>query len=280
MDIANILASISLILAAWTIIIGVNAWRREYVGKRKLELAEEVLTLFYEARDVISYIRNPFGYVGEGSTRETTPNESPEEKKTNDQAYVVFERYNKRQELFNKLYSMRYRYMARFGKDTAKPFDELNKIVNDIFISARALSRYWKDQGRRQWKNDAEFQRHLEEMQKHEAIFWYQGEESDSITPRVDAVIANIEAQCLKIIGGNQLMKNDVVKWLKGAAKYYIWAFGLMLAHLAVIREVITLPNSQSQLQLFILLGIFDFAWIIWLVLDIYRKNHKEEPPS
>jgi len=201
MDVTNILESISIIIAAWAVIIGVNAWRREYIGKRKLELAEEVLALFYEARDVISFIRSPFGFSGEGSTRNASPNETPEEKQINDRAYVVFERYNKRQDLFNKLYSMRYRYMARFGKDSAKPFDDLRKIVNEIFVSARMLSHYWKEQGRRTWKSEAEFKKHLEEMQKHEAIFWEMNADEDTIIPRVNAVISDIEAQCLKIIG-------------------------------------------------------------------------------
>ena len=277
MDITSILASISLIIAAWTVIIGVNAWRREYVGKRRLELAEEVLALFYEARDVISYIRNPFSFSGEGSTREAAPNESPEEKRINDQAYVVFERYNKRQELFNKIYSIRYRYMARFGKDSAKPFDDLNKIVHEIFASARRLSYYWKQQGQRDWKNDEEFQRHLKEMQKYEAIFWEMNADEDLIVPRVNAVISDIEAQCIKVIGGNQIMKNNFIKWGKWIAKYYIWAFGLMLTHLAVIREVITLPNPQSQLQLLILLYIFDAALITTFVIDIYQKNRRRQ---
>jgi len=196
----NILESISIIIAAWAVIIGVNAWRREYVGKRRLELAEEVLELFYEARDVISYIRNPFSVSGEGSTRNSAPNESPEGKQINDNAYVVFERYNKRQDLFNKLYAMRYRYMARFGKDAAKPFDDLRKIVNEIFLSARMLSYYWEQQGRRQWKNDQEFQDHLKEMHQYEAIFWEKSSSEDPIIPRVDAVISDIEAQSLKII--------------------------------------------------------------------------------
>lgn len=205
MTVASILESISVIvasaIASFTVIFGINAWKREYLGRRKIELAEEVLSLFYEARDAIRYIRNPFGYGGEGSTRNATPTESPEEKQINDNAYVVFERYNKRQDLFNKLYSMRYRYMAQFGKDAARPFDDLNKIMNDIFISARMLTHYWKEQGRRQWKNDAEFQQHLNEMHKHEAVFWEKSSEQDPIMPRVDAVISDIEAQSVKIIG-------------------------------------------------------------------------------
>ena len=209
MNVASILESISVIfaslIASFTVIFGVNAWRREYIGKRKLELAEEVLALFYEARDVISYIRNPFGFGGEGSTRNAAPNESPEEKQINDNAYVVFERYNKRQDLFSKLYSMRYRYMAQFGRDSAKPFDDLYKIVNEIFISARMLPHYWKEQGHRQWKNEAEFQKHLDEMHKHEAIFWEMSADKDQITPRVSAVISDIEAQCNKIISPTTL---------------------------------------------------------------------------
>ena len=205
MDIAGILESVSVIIASaiasFTVIYGVNAWRREYIGKRKLELAEEVLALFYEARDVISYIRNPFSFGGEGSTRMAAENESAEEKRINDQAYVVFERYNNRQELFNKLYSMRYRYMAQFGKDSAKPFDDLNKIVHEIFASARMLSHYWKEQGRRAWRSEEEFNKHLEDMQKHESMFWEMGADKDPVLPRINAVISDIEAQTVTIIG-------------------------------------------------------------------------------
>jgi hypothetical protein len=183
------------------VIYGVKTWRNEYIGKRKIELAEEVLALFYEAQDVISYIRNPFGYVGEGSTRKSDPKESPEEKQIYDRAYVVFERYNRRQELFNKIKSLRYRYMAQFGKDSIKPFDGLNKIINDIFLAANMLPDYWKKQGNRAWKNDEEFEHHLKEMREYEQIFWYQGKERDSITPRVNTVISDIETQTLKIIG-------------------------------------------------------------------------------
>jgi hypothetical protein len=198
---ADILESISLIIAAWTVILGVNAWRHEFIGKRRIELAEEVLALFYEARDVISYIRSPFGYVGEGSSRKSSESESPEEKQIYDRAYVLVERYNKNQGLFNKIYSMRYRFMAQFGKEASVPFDDLRKIVNDIFISSRMLADYWKDQGRRTWKTEGDFEKHLEEMHKYEAVFWEMSADRDPIIPRVNAVISNIEDRCSAIIG-------------------------------------------------------------------------------
>lgn len=203
LSVYDIIQSISVIIASLgtfiTVIISILKWRSERVDTKKQELNQEILALFYEARDAISYIRNPFGFVGEGSTRKSDPEkESPEEKQIYDKAYVVFERYNKKQDLFNKLYSMRYKYMALFGKESGKPFNDLNKIINDIFISARMLPYYWKDQGHRQWKNDDEFHKHLEDMHKHEAIFWQMTPDRDSITPRVDAVISEIETYSTK----------------------------------------------------------------------------------
>src|SRR4030042_1656983 len=119
----NTLQSVSVIvasvIASGTVIYGINAWRREYTGKRKIELAEEVLALFYEARDAIRFIRNPFGYVGEGSSRKCADNESPEEKRINDRAYVVSERYTKCKDLLKRIRSIRYRYMAQFRKNSA-----------------------------------------------------------------------------------------------------------------------------------------------------------------
>lgn len=205
MPVVNILQSISVIvtsvIASVIMIYGITTWRREYTGKRKIELAEEVLTLFYEARDAIRFIRNPSGYVGEGSSRKSAANETPEEKKINDQANVVFERYTQRKDLFNKIHSMRYRYMAQFGKDSAKPFENLNGIINDIFASAHMLAYYWSKRGSSQWKNQEEFQQHLEEMHKHEAVFWQMRREQDQITPRIEAVISDIESQSAKVIG-------------------------------------------------------------------------------
>ena len=66
MEFSETLKNISLIIASGTVIFGINAWRREFIGRRKIELAEETLVLFFEARDVVSWIRSPMGFAGEG----------------------------------------------------------------------------------------------------------------------------------------------------------------------------------------------------------------------
>lgn len=201
----SILQSISVIVgsiaASAAVIYGVNTWRREYIGKKRLDLAEEVLSLFYEARDAIAEIRSPFGYEGEGTTRKPATDEPPEQKAINDRAYVAIERYMKRQELFSKLQSMRYRYMAQFGRDAAKPFNDLGAIVQDILTSSRILPDYWKRQGLGHWSTEQEHQRHQDQLTAYEQIFWYMGPGRDPITPRLEQLIADIEAQSYRVIG-------------------------------------------------------------------------------
>src|SRR5271169_357821 len=109
MEIVQILQSVSVIFACLSIILGVDAWRREYIGKRKIELAEDVLTLFYQARDAIRRIRNPFGHQGEGQSRKPGEYETPEQKEFRDNAHAAFERYEKERDVFNKLDVIRYR---------------------------------------------------------------------------------------------------------------------------------------------------------------------------
>jgi hypothetical protein len=193
----EILRDISLILASWTAIYGIDAWRREYRGKRKMELAEEALCLFYETRDAIRSIRSPFGYGGEGENRKVSGEETPEQKKARDEAFVVFERYQRHQELFSKLYAMRYRFMANFGKHAAEPFDMIKKVINEIFISARMLSEMWS-KNFEHWSEERT-EKHIEQVRKHENIFWWSGSE-DPIDKRVDEAVSRIEETTKAII--------------------------------------------------------------------------------
>lgn len=188
------IAAISVTVAALAFISGINAWRREFIGKRQIELAEDVLALFYEAQDAIREIRNPFSFGGEGETRKRAEREREEESKLLDQAYIVFERYQKREKLFAELRSVKYRVMATFGSNAGEPFDEISKVLNDVFSSARLLGTYyWQRQGH-VWPNEEKFQKHLEQMQKYEAVFWFMGDDDDKIGPRVQNAVERIES--------------------------------------------------------------------------------------
>lgn len=75
MNAANIITSISVAIAALSFVSGVSAWKREFIGKRQIELAESVLAMFYEVEDAIREIRNPFAYTDEGKSRKRADNE-------------------------------------------------------------------------------------------------------------------------------------------------------------------------------------------------------------
>lgn len=189
----DVFSALSVAIAALSFAWGVQAWRREFIGKRRIELAEAVLALFYEAEDAIREIRNPFVMVGEGKSRERDDTERDEEAEFQDSAYVAFERYQKREKLFAELRSMKYRFMASFGTEAGEPFQELNLIIGDIFISARMLcSHYWPRQGRVRM-SEAEFEKHLSEMHRHQATFWFMTDDEDQIGKRMRQAVQQIE---------------------------------------------------------------------------------------
>jgi len=199
MDYSELIKNISITLASLTAIYGIDQWRREHRGKRQAELAEETLSLFYEARDAVRHIRNPFSHGGEGSSRKPGDNETPEEKEAFDKAYVVFERFNSHVELFNKIHATRYRFMTLFGVEAAKPFDDLRRVVNEIQISASALARLWARQNRH-FRSERQEESHFDQVQKHEAIFWEGLEDDDPINPRLKLCVEEIEKTCRDIL--------------------------------------------------------------------------------
>jgi len=201
LQILEILGSLTIILASGVAIYGISSWRREMKGRRKYELAEEVLALFYEARDKINAIRSPGSYVEEGESRKKKPNERPEEEKALNEAYVVFERYQKNQETFNKLYALRYRFIAIFGTEKAKPFNDLNKIVTEIFTSARMLGILWHMRSQPHLPRSKErYDKIIKDIEKYEAIFWWGLKEPDLINSKVEDVISEIDNICEPIL--------------------------------------------------------------------------------
>jgi hypothetical protein len=128
-------------------IIITQTWttRRES-AKRRLDLAEEVLALFYEVEDAIRFIRTPTGRAGEGRTRERAENESPDEADALDRAYSVVEKYNDKQQVFVSLKSKRYRFMATFRGESNKPFDAVDGVLSQILRASELLGKfYWKE---------------------------------------------------------------------------------------------------------------------------------------
>ncbi|MBA7524905.1 hypothetical protein ES705_17050 [subsurface metagenome] len=200
----NILQSLSIIIAAFVAVYSINAWRRELKGQRELDVSEQALALIYECKDNLQFIRNIYSFGGEGQTRKHGPKETEEESEALDRAYVLFERYEKVKDSFIKLQSIKYKFMAIFGKETAEPFNEVNRIMNELFLAAKRLgSRYWNPRYQGQLERDPKWEKKILE---YEAKF-YSGGESDIFAERMDNVVRRIEDICSKIIQGKKAKK-------------------------------------------------------------------------
>jgi hypothetical protein len=192
-ELATIAQAVAVFAACWTVISGIDAWKREFIGKRQIELAELLLAKFFEVRDAIAFIRNPFSSQSEGLTRERGEAESKEQSELLDRGYIVVERYAKRETSFAEFNTLGYRFMASFGVNTEEIFVETNHLLHSIFSSARILAtQYWPRQGRAPM-DQAEFERHLAGMHKHEGIFWDAGDEDDEVRRQLAAIQTKLE---------------------------------------------------------------------------------------
>jgi len=77
----QIIRDVAVMAASLVAIWGINAWRREFKGKRDMQLAEDVLCLLYQAEHAIEAIRFPIYDLAQGRSREPEKNETPEQKK-------------------------------------------------------------------------------------------------------------------------------------------------------------------------------------------------------
>lgn len=216
---ASFLQTASVVIAAISVAIGITAWRRAALGQKQFELAERVYELFLEARDAFTYIRSPFGFGGEGSTRKRSEIETAEEGQILDNAYVAIERYNAKNEVFSKLIPLKHRFGLYFGKEAAEPFKELTSVINEIFFASRQLSHSWRDQGRKEMSPE-EFEKHLDRMHKAESIFWEGAEEPDLVKIRIDVMVAKIESTCAKVVNPRRNLRTVAVDFYSSARSF------------------------------------------------------------
>lgn len=188
---------LSVVVGLWVIFYKIAAWHLEHRGRRNIDLAEDTLALFYEAKDAIAWIRNPLSFSNETNSVKQQEGERDEEFEARKKASIVFVRYNDNKELFNRIHSIRYRFMAQIGKEKAKPFDDLDRIIKDIISSAHLLAILWSEGN---FKREEDGGKHYEDIKKAKKVFWDTFSDDDPINPRIDKVIKDIEEVCKNVI--------------------------------------------------------------------------------
>lgn len=107
--------------------------------KRRHELAEQTLIVFYEARDALNFARSRIIFRGEGASRQPSGSESEEVRKQRESYFVPLERLNSSSEVFARLQALRYTFAAHFGEPAIKPFVTIMGAHNSIASAATIL---------------------------------------------------------------------------------------------------------------------------------------------
>lgn len=207
---APTLQALSIAVTAVFAIIGLNAWRRQLVGKRRIETAEETLLAAYKVRDAFTYFRSPGRpFAGEGSTRPGRgENESEGLASIKDSYFVPIERLQDARivEAFAQLSKAALLSETYFGTATAKPFQDILQARNRVVVAAQMLLRTAGDESvnpklRERW----------------EAEIWAGKPEEDEIAATVEKSIYEIEAMCrpLLAVDGKSLWQRT---WRTAAA--------------------------------------------------------------
>lgn len=189
---ANVAIASAAICAAALGYRGLNAWRTETIGKRKAELAEQVLADFYEAQDVFRFARQPFTYSNEGNTRQKEEGETAADTQRLNTYFTVSERLLKRNECFANLHARQYRFLALFGHDSEqiRPFDNPFRIRNEVILAVNMLMTSYKQRR----LGDPPVDPKLRE--KWESAIGWREPENDAIALGLDDVVKAIEKIC------------------------------------------------------------------------------------
>ena len=104
--------------------------------RRQTELAEEVLSGFYQMQDIIMFIRTPISFGGEGETRRRAESETEADTELRNRLFIPIERLNQHGQFIADLRAKGYRMKAMFAE---KPFDTLREVLEDIVLASRMM---------------------------------------------------------------------------------------------------------------------------------------------
>jgi hypothetical protein len=113
--------------AAWIGWRGLEKWRSETLGKRQADIAEATLASVYEMEEILRSARGPWVLPHETTKKEGIPDVI-----ATDANFAPEARLLKHQDFFGRFRSQKYAFAAVFGREAAKPLDELWRCRMEI----------------------------------------------------------------------------------------------------------------------------------------------------
>ena len=180
------------IIAALVVVYGVNSWRRETVGKRRLDAGEAIMSKFYQTRDAIREIRDPWSSPAESSERERSDNESETVRRALDISFVVNKRLQSKEALFTEFRSLKYMAMSVFGPDAEQPFKEIESVIREIKNAAFWLQADpWLPEI---YQSEPDRRENLKQQRELRSVIWSRYSDNDKIEQRVQDAVNQMES--------------------------------------------------------------------------------------
>jgi hypothetical protein len=173
-------------VAALFAIAGLDAWRRQMVGKRRMELAEQVLAAVYQYRDAMKWIRSPGSFGGEGESRKAGDNETEEERREKNMRFITIERAQANIELLNEMTRLSYLARVYFGPQVSGAFQDLHLVLVKV-RSAATMLIMTSTRGEK-----------MVDIQNWESEVWDHSDKDkpDEVTKEIDDAVAIFESVC------------------------------------------------------------------------------------
>jgi hypothetical protein len=186
---------VMVLITGYVAVRSLTAWRRQMVGKRKAEIAEQALVSFYAARDIFKWVRTSSFQAGEGETRKPDEAEPDQVRQMRNVYFIPIERLAHERELFAKLRAQRYEFTAYFGKRNITPFETIFRIYNSIFTNATLLIRMAQ--------YDAAHQSVMtSRAELLNRLGWGTAARPDETDEEIEAAVSKIEELCKPILEG------------------------------------------------------------------------------
>ena len=120
--------------------------------------AEQVLADFYKAGKIFEEARSPHTFAGEGAGRSSSAKSNYCRMRAGlrNALYAPFERLAREIFFLSEMQARRFRFMALFGNDAAKPFLVFFRTYNEIGFATHTLinGRHLSDQQKRTVRRD------------------------------------------------------------------------------------------------------------------------------
>lgn len=130
-------------LAVYVAYMALQTWRKEFIGKKKIDLACDIVEQVCNVQDIIRDLRNPLCYE-ENKIKEDL-NDKKKEVKDNKIYYLAasYRFYNNNIDEINNFLKLRNKAQLYWNKDILLLFVEIKEIINSIVNASELL--YYTD---------------------------------------------------------------------------------------------------------------------------------------